>query len=108
MESGAEFLAPQDTSTVMVAEERRAVNTKRNHWWSEANWLRLKEALVNIRYPYLIGQCDEACLELGLDLVPKQIVLNVLRRIGRKPITYENVFSDKKISLLSNSQVKYV
>ena len=68
----------------------------------------IKEAFVNSRYPYLGGQCNEACLELGLDPVPKQTVFNVLRRIGRKPITYENVFPDKKRALLSNFQVKYV
>ena len=56
---------------------------------------------MNSRYPSLRGQCDEACLELGFDTVPKKTVFNVLRRIGRKPITYENVFSEKKSSLLS-------
>ena len=60
------------------------------------------------RYLYLIGKCDEACLELGLDTVPKQTVLNILRRIGRKPITYENFFPDKNRALLSNLQVNYV
>ena len=49
-----------------------------------------------------------ACLDLGIDRVPRQKIFNVLRRIGRKPITYENVFPDKKRALLSNSQVKYV
>ena len=57
---------------------------------------------------YLIGQCDVACLELGLDQIPKQTVFNVLRRIVRKPIKYENIFPDKKRALLSNFQVKYV
>ena len=45
---------------------------------------------MNSRYPSLRGQFDEACLELGLDPVLKQTVFNVLRSIGRKPITYEN------------------
>ena len=108
MELGDEFSAPQETATVRVAEERRTGKKKRNHWWLEANWPRLKEALVNSRYPSLRGQCDEACLELGLDPVPKQTVFNVLRRIGRKPITYENIYPEKKRSLLSNFQVKYV
>ena len=108
MESRDEFSAPQDTATVRVAEERRAGKKKSNHWWSKANYPRLKEALVNSQYPYLKGQCDEACLYLGLDPVPKQTVFNVLRMIGRKPITYENSFTEKKRSLLSNSQVKYV
>ena len=58
--------------------------------------------------PYLRGQCDVDCLELGLDRVPKQTVYNFLQRIGRKPITYDNVFPDKKSAFLSNSQVKYV
>ena len=47
-------------------------------------------------------------MELGLDPVPKQTIFNFLQRIGRKPITYENVFPGKKRSLQSNSQVKYV
>ena len=74
----------------------------------EANCPSLKEALVNSRYPSLRGQGDEACLELGFDPVPKETVFNVLQRIGRKPITYENFFPDKKRALLSNLQVKYV
>ena len=64
--------------------------------------------MVNIRYPYLRGQCDESCLEFGFDPVPKQTVFNVLRRIDRNPITYENVFPVKKISLLPEKKVKYV
>ena len=63
---------------------------------------------MNIRYPDVRGQWDEAFLELGLDPVPKQIVFNVLQRIGRKPITYENFFPMKKSSLLSERQEKYV
>ena len=63
---------------------------------------------MNSRYTYLRGQCGEACLELGLDTVPKQTVFTFLRRIVRKPITYENVFPEKNISLLSNLQVNYV
>ena len=92
----------------MVAEERLEAKKQRNHWCTEANWPSQKEALVNSRYPSLRGLCDEACLELGLDPVPKQTVLNVSTRIVRKPITYDNVFPEKKRSLLSNSQVKYV
>ena len=71
IESGAEFLAPQDTSTVRVAEERLAENKQRNYFLTEANWPRLMEALVNSLYPSLRGQCYEACLEIGLDPVPK-------------------------------------
>ena len=48
-----------------------------------------------------------AFLELGLDRVPRQTVFNVLRRIGRNSITYDNLFPDKKRAFLSNSQVKY-
>ena len=43
-----------------------------------------------------------------MDTVPKQTVFNVLRRIGRKPITYENFFPVKKRLLLSKIQVNYV
>ena len=71
MESGAELLAPQDTSTVRVVDERQTSKKHRNYFWTEDNWPRLKEALVNSRYPYLRGQCDENCLELGLDIVTK-------------------------------------
>ena len=62
MESGAGSLAPYDTDTVRVSEERQEAKKQRNHWWDEANWPRLKEALVNSWYPSLRGQCDEACL----------------------------------------------
>ena len=69
---------------------------------------RIKESLVNTWYTYLIGQCDEACLELGLELVPKQKIFNVLQKIGRKPITYKSDFPRKKRGLISENQVKYV
>ena len=108
MESGAILSAPQDTATVRVAKERPAAKKQRNYWRTEENWTRLKRALENSQYPSLRGQCDEACLKLGLDPVHKQTVFNVLRRIGRKPITYENVFPVKKRSLLSEIQVKYM
>ena len=68
----------------------------------------MKKYLVNSLYPAVRLQCDEYYLELGLDIVPKKIVFNVLQRIGRKLITYENVFPDKKRALLSNLQVNYV
>ena len=83
MQSWDEFLAPQDTATVRVAEERRSGKKKSNHWWSEAKWPRLKEALVESRYPSLRGQCDEACLELGLDPFPKQRLFNVYGGLAR-------------------------
>ena len=83
-----------------MLQKRQAEKKKRNNCWLEANWPRLNEALVNSRYPSLRGNFDEACLELGIDLVPKQTVFNVLWKIGRKPITYENVFPKKKRSLL--------
>ena len=101
IESGDELSAPQDTATVRVAEEIRASKKQRNYWWNEANCQRLKEALVNSRYPYLRGNFDEACLELCLGPVPKQTIFNVLQRIGRKPITNENSFPMKNRELLS-------
>ena len=86
----------------------REAKKKRIQWWSEANWTRLKEALAKSRDPSFRGQWDVACLDLGIDRVPRQTIYNVLRRISRKPITYKNVFPDKKRALLLNSQVKYV
>ena len=94
-------MAPQDTAIVRVPEERQAAKKQSNNVNKEANWPRLKEALANSQYPYLRGQCDEACLELCFDPVPKQKVFNVLWRIGRKPITYENVSPVKKKALIS-------
>ena len=67
MESCDEFSDPHDTSTVRVSEEIWAGKKKRNQLWSQANWPRLKEALVKSRYQSLRGQCDVDCLELGLD-----------------------------------------
>ena len=42
MESGDELSAPQDTSIVRVVEERHTSKKQSNHWWTEANWKRLK------------------------------------------------------------------
>ena len=78
MESGCEVLVLQDIASVGVAEEWLAAKKQGNSWRTEENWPRLKKALVNSQYPYLRGQCDEACLELGLDSVHKQTVFNVL------------------------------
>ena len=88
MISGAVFLSPLDTATVRVAKERLEAKKQRNSWWTEENWPRLKKYLVNSWYPSVRGKCDESCLQLGLDPVPKQTVFNVLQSIGRKPITY--------------------
>ena len=43
-----------------------------------------------------------------MNQVPKQKVFNVLQRVGRKPIKYENAFPMKKRALLPENQVKYV
>ena len=63
---------------------------------------------MNIRCTYFRGQCDEACFELVLDPVPKQTIFNILHSIGRKPITYENVFAMKNRGLKLEIQVNYV
>ena len=63
---------------------------------------------MNSWYLFLIGKCDEACLGLGLYPVPKQTIFHFLRRIGRKPITYENTFPMNNKALLSENQVNYV
>ena len=108
MESGAELLSLQDIATVRVAEEIPAAKTQRNYWWMEENCPRLKKSLVNSMYPSLRGQRDEACLEFGLDPVTKQTVLNVLQKIGRNLITYENFFPMKKREFLSENHVNHV
>ena len=64
--------------------------------------------MVNSGYPSLRGHCGEACLGLGLDLVPKQTIFNVLQRNVRKTIKYENAFPTNKDTLLSEYQIKYV
>ena len=62
MESGAEFLVPQYIAIVRVAEEIPESKEQSNCWLTEENWSRLNKSLVNIWYPSLRGQCDEACL----------------------------------------------
>ena len=63
---------------------------------------------MNSWYPAVRGQCDEYYLELGLDIVPKKIVFNVLQRIDRKLIVYDNSFPMKKKEFLSERRVNYV
>ena len=108
VESGAEFPALQDTATVRVAKQIPSEKKQRNNRRTEENSPSLKKALVNSRYPAVRVQCDEACLQLRFDPVPKQTVFNFLQRIGRKLITYENTFPRKNKALLSESQVKYM
>ena len=67
MESWDECLVPHDTSTVRVSEKRHSEKKKRIQWWSEANWPRLKDALVKSRDPNYRGRWDVACLDLGID-----------------------------------------
>ena len=76
----------------MFAKEIPSEKNHRTSWWTEENCPRLKKYLVNSWHPDVRGQCDESCLELGLDPVSKQTVFNVLKRIFRKPITYANFF----------------
>ena len=47
-------------------------------------------------------------MEIGLNPIPKQTIFNILQRIVRKPITYENTFPMKSRSLPPEIQVKYV
>ena len=101
-------MAPKDTSAVRVTKERPAAKKQRISWWTEENLPRLNKSLVNSRYPAVRGKCDEACLELGLDTVPKQKVFNVLQRIDREPIAYENELPMNKRAFISERQVKYV
>ena len=56
---------------------------------------------MNSRYSAVRGQCAESCLELGLDTVPNQTLFNVLQRIDRKPLTYDNAFYMKNMELVS-------
>ena len=108
MEPGAELLSPHDIATGRVIKEKPAAKKQRTTWWTEENWPSLKKALVNSWYPYVGGHCGESFLKLGLDPVPKKTIFNVLQRIGRKRITYENSFPMKNAALLSERQVKYV
>ena len=107
MESWDECSAPHDTSTVRVSEERRSEKKKRIQWWSQANWPRLKEDLVKSRDPSFRGQWDVACLDLGIDRVPRQTIFNFLRRIVKKPITYENVLPENLIAMPSSYQGRH-
>ena len=52
--------------------------------------------------------CNEGGLDLGKFTVPKMTVVNCLKMIGIKNITYDNTFPPIKWVLLLKSQVKYV
>ena len=103
VESEDELSAPQDIATERVSEKKQ-----NNYFWTEENWPILNKYLVNSRYLSLRGQCDAVFLELGLDPVPKQTVSNILQRIDKNSITYENDFTMKKRALLSENQLNYV
>ena len=52
--------------------------------------------------------CDASCLESGKNLVPHITVVNCLKNIGSKPITYNNALPPINQALILQSQVKYV
>ena len=53
-----------------------------------------------MRYPTVDGVCDEWNLELGEDKVTRMTVVNFLKNIGSKPITYDNTLPLRKRLLL--------
>ena len=53
------------------------------------------------------GVCDEGYLELGGDLIPRPTVVNFLKIIGSKLITYKNAYHLRYWELLSERQIKY-
>ena len=52
--------------------------------------------------------CDEACLELGDDPVPRSTVVYCLQSIVSNTIKYKNSLPMIKRELLSQSQVNYI
>ena len=90
MESGADNSSEQDTATVTKEVEEPTENQKKNFWWKEENWPRLKKVLERRRNPVVNGVCDAACLGLGRDPVTQMTVANFFQRIVSKPIIYEN------------------
>ena len=58
--------------------------------------------------PMVDGVCDEGDLELGEDYGPRITVINCLKRIGGKAITYQCDFFMRKRALPLERQIKYV
>ena len=61
-----------------------------------------------MRNPTVDVVCDEGDLELGEDPVPQTTVACCLKRIGGKPITYDNAFPLSYWVFLLEIQVKYI
>ena len=68
---------------------------------------RLNKYIDRLRNTTVDGVCDEVCLELVKDPIPKLIVVNYLKMVDRKPITYNNFFPLRYQVLLSEIQVQY-
>ena len=53
------------------------------------------------------GKCDESCLGLGLDPIPKQTLFNILQMIFSNPITYENSlpYEEEGIAIRNSGKV---
>ena len=90
MESGSNNSAYHYTDTFTKDNEEPASKRNRALWCKEDNWKRLKKLLEILRNPTVVGVCDEGYLELGEDPIPQMTVANVLKMIGRKPITYNS------------------
>ena len=68
---------------------------------------RLNKYIDRLRNTTVDGVCDEVCLELGKDPIHQLIVVNYLKMVDRKPITYNNFFPLRYQVLLSEIQVQY-
>ena len=59
-------------------------------WWKEENWKSTNKSIELQRKPKLEKVWDEGDLELCEDPITGITVVNCLRIIGKKLITYEN------------------
>ena len=62
MEPGVDNSVEWHTATVNKYNEEPAENIKRNLWWKEENWPRLKKSLEIPSNPTVDGVCDEGSL----------------------------------------------
>ena len=68
----------------------------------------MNKLLERLRKTTVDEVCDEGYLELVEDPVPQITVVNCLKMIGSKAITYNNAFPVKKWVFLLKIKVKYV
>ena len=95
-------------SSSRIRSKNSSSSNNRIYWASPKYWPYLAAAINNTRSPDLSKDNYPRFGDLMVETITRQTVKNALKRLGKKPITLENVFPILKRSLLSQEMVIFI